>query len=89
MIGLHDALGGEILVDFAQYIMRAGLDVTDHQGFGIVLRFGAAKPELFRGPEAQKLVAARGRLETKFFVVREFLFEAFFALIERGHAIAS
>src|SRR5262245_46092921 len=52
-----------------------------------VLRVGPALSKNAGGPKAQHFVAARRCLETKLLVMRELLFEAFFALVECcGHA---
>src|SRR5262249_52909320 len=47
---------------------------------------GAGEPELGRRPQAEHLVAARGRLELELLVDRELFLETFLALVERGHA---
>ena len=51
-------------------------------GLRVAVGLGAGKAELFRGPEAEELVAARGGLEPQFLVVSELLLEAFLALVE-------
>ncbi len=90
VIGLRDALGVEILADFfGGTRARALLFESRHDhGERVAVGFGAGKSELFRRPQPEQLVAPRGRFELQFLVVRELLFEGFFALVECRHGPA-
>ena len=86
MVGLGDAGRVEILADLAENILVASLlEIgADHiASIGIGVRAGLA--ELFRGPQAEQLVAPRHRLEPQFLVVRVSVLEAFAALVECRH----
>src|ERR1700722_10185818 len=85
VIGLRDALGVKILAEFCRNTVRADVNVAHGQRERVTVRLGAGKPQFFRSPMADKLVAARGGFEAKLLVVSELLLEAFFALVERGH----
>src|SRR5215467_6830311 len=69
-------------------VVISGLfEVGKYDLLRISLRVGPALSKNAGGPKAQHLVAARHCLETKLLVMRELLFEAFFALVECcGHA---
>src|SRR5262245_8207108 len=87
VIGLRHALGVEILAHLAEDVVVAGpLKSGHHHRLAIGLRLRARKPELLGGPQAKKLVAARGRFESQLLVMRELLLETFLALVECGHA---
>jgi hypothetical protein len=53
---------------------------------GVGVGVGAALAQLFGRPQAEHLVAAGLRLEQELLVMREFLLEAFLALVESAHA---
>src|SRR6202023_2320182 len=79
-----------ILADLARRVVIAGrLEFSHDDRECVAVGFGAGKPELFRRPQPQELVAPRGGLEFEFLVVREALLEGLFALVEFGHAFAS
>src|SRR5262249_25591407 len=69
-------------------VVISGLfEVGQYDLLRIGLRVGPALSKNAGGPKAQHFVAARRCLETKLLVMRELLFEAFFALVECcGHA---
>jgi hypothetical protein len=88
VVGLRNAFGVEILADFVRHVVIAGvLQVMHHDRKRVAVGFGAGKAELFRGPQTQHLVAPRGRLELEVLIVRELLFEGFFAPVECGHGL--
>src|SRR5262249_43082590 len=62
------------------------LEISHDHLLGVRIGLGAGEPELPRRPQAEHLVAARGRLELELLVDRELLLETFLALVERGHA---
>jgi hypothetical protein len=83
---LIDALCLEVAQDLAQDIMVAGLfHIRGHDLLGVGIGVCACKPELFRRPLPQKLVAPRCGPEALFFVEDELPFKALLALVERGH----
>ena len=68
--------------------MVAGfLEIGHHDFLGIGIGIGAGLAELFGRPEAEQLVAPRGRLEPQFLVEGEFALEAFFAVLHAAHGI--
>src|SRR5262245_56732442 len=85
---LGNAFWLQILGHLAQDIVVAGfLEVGEHNllciGFGVTAAFAQDS----RRPQAKHLVPAGHSLEFELLVMRELLFEAFFALVEcRGHA---
>ena len=66
-------------------IVPGPLEVGRDHGLGIGLGLGAALAELLGCPQAQRLVAARGRLEAQFLVMRELALEAFLAVLHLVH----
>ena len=70
-----------------QNVIIAGvLEIGEYDFLGVGFSVGAGLAEFFGSPQAQQLVAAGYCLELKLLVMRELLFEAFFALVECGHA---
>src|ERR1700722_10763431 len=61
-------------------------DIAGDKRAGVGLGFGAVAAQHLRKPKAEQFVAPRQRLEGKLLIDRETFFEAFFALVECGHA---
>src|SRR5580700_5544948 len=82
-----DARAFEVAADAAQHIFVAGGgDAGADDGGGVVVEAGLIEAHQLAGPQPQEPVAAGRRLELQRLVLDEVAFEAFFTLVEGGHA---
>ena len=87
-IGLGDACRVEIGAHLAEHIVVPCLfEVRAHHLLGIGVGILAGFAELFGGPQAEQLVAARHGLELRFLVHRKLLFEAFLTVSHAAHGL--
>src|SRR5262249_59271469 len=82
-------MGIEVAANLAEHVVLAWfLQIRRDDLLRIGFRLGAGESHLLCRPQAEQLVAPRGRLESQFLVVGELLLEAFLALVERGHCLS-
>src|SRR6185437_9011164 len=85
---LGNALRLQVLDDLVRDVFVAAFEVGKNDFLSVGFRVRAAFAQNSGRPEPEHLVAAGHRLETELLVMRELLFEAFFALVEcRGHTV--
>src|SRR5262249_57693729 len=82
-------MGVEVAANLAEPVVLARLlQIRRDDLLRIGLGLGAGESHFLCRPQAEQLVAPRGRLESQFLVVGELPLEAFLALVERSHCLS-